>query len=38
VIVGEFVRKEMAVVSTTAAGRVSDLGILDDVINAGFRP
>jgi 3-hydroxyisobutyrate dehydrogenase-like beta-hydroxyacid dehydrogenase len=35
--VGEFVRKDVAVVRKTAAELGSDLGLLDDVINAGFE-
>jgi 3-hydroxyisobutyrate dehydrogenase-like beta-hydroxyacid dehydrogenase len=37
-MVGEFVGKDVAVVRKTAAELGSDLGLLDDVINAGFRP
>jgi 3-hydroxyisobutyrate dehydrogenase-like beta-hydroxyacid dehydrogenase len=36
-MVGEFVGKDIAVVRKTAAELGSDLGLLDDVINAGFR-
>jgi 3-hydroxyisobutyrate dehydrogenase-like beta-hydroxyacid dehydrogenase len=36
-IVGEFVGKDVAVVRKAAAELGSDLGLLDDVINAGFR-
>jgi 3-hydroxyisobutyrate dehydrogenase-like beta-hydroxyacid dehydrogenase len=36
-MVGEFVGKDVAVVRKTAAELGSDLGLLDDVINAGFR-
>ena len=35
-MVGEFVGKDVAVVRKTAAELGSDLGLLDDVINAGF--
>jgi 3-hydroxyisobutyrate dehydrogenase-like beta-hydroxyacid dehydrogenase len=35
--VGEFVRKDVAVVRKTAAELGSDLGLLDDIINAGFE-
>jgi 3-hydroxyisobutyrate dehydrogenase-like beta-hydroxyacid dehydrogenase len=35
-MVGEFVGKDIAVVRKTAAELGSDLGLLDDVINAGF--
>ena len=35
--VGEFVRKDVAVVRKTAAELGSDLGLLDDAINAGFE-
>jgi 3-hydroxyisobutyrate dehydrogenase-like beta-hydroxyacid dehydrogenase len=35
-MVGEFVGKDVAVVRKTAAELGSDLGVLDDVINAGF--
>ena len=34
--VGEFVGKDVAVVRKAAAELGSDLGLLDDVINAGF--
>jgi 3-hydroxyisobutyrate dehydrogenase-like beta-hydroxyacid dehydrogenase len=37
-MVGEFVGKDVAVVRKTAAEVGSELGILDDVINAGIRP
>jgi 3-hydroxyisobutyrate dehydrogenase-like beta-hydroxyacid dehydrogenase len=36
-MVGEFVGKDIAVVRKTAAELGSDLGLLDDVINAGFE-
>jgi 3-hydroxyisobutyrate dehydrogenase-like beta-hydroxyacid dehydrogenase len=36
--VGEFVGKDVAVVRKTAAELGGELGLLDDVINAGFRP
>jgi 3-hydroxyisobutyrate dehydrogenase-like beta-hydroxyacid dehydrogenase len=36
-MVGEFVGKDVAVVRKTAAELGSDLGLLDDVINAGFQ-
>jgi 3-hydroxyisobutyrate dehydrogenase-like beta-hydroxyacid dehydrogenase len=36
-MVGEFVGKDVAVVRKTAAELGSDLGLLDDAINAGFR-
>jgi 3-hydroxyisobutyrate dehydrogenase-like beta-hydroxyacid dehydrogenase len=36
-MVGEFVGKDVAVVRKTAAELGSDLGVLDDVINAGFQ-
>jgi 3-hydroxyisobutyrate dehydrogenase-like beta-hydroxyacid dehydrogenase len=36
-MVGEFVGKDVAVVRKTAAELGSDLGLLDDIINAGFR-
>ena len=36
-MVGEFVGKDVAVVRKTAAELGSDLELLDDVINAGFR-
>ena len=36
-MVGEFVGKDVAVVRKTAAALGSDLGLLDDVINAGFQ-
>jgi 3-hydroxyisobutyrate dehydrogenase-like beta-hydroxyacid dehydrogenase len=36
-LVGEFVGKDVAVVRKTAAELGSDLGLLDDVINAGFE-
>jgi 3-hydroxyisobutyrate dehydrogenase-like beta-hydroxyacid dehydrogenase len=36
-MVGEFVGKDVAVVRKTSAELGSDLGLLDDVINAGFR-
>jgi 3-hydroxyisobutyrate dehydrogenase-like beta-hydroxyacid dehydrogenase len=36
-MVGEFVGKDVAVVRKTAAELGSGLGLLDDVINAGFR-
>ena len=36
-MVGEFVGKDVAVVRKTTAELGSDLGLLDDVINAGFR-
>jgi 3-hydroxyisobutyrate dehydrogenase-like beta-hydroxyacid dehydrogenase len=37
-VVGEFVGKDIDVVRKTAAELGSELGLLDDVINAGFRP
>ena len=37
-MVAEFVGKDVAVVRKTAAELGSDLGLLDDVINAGIRP
>lgn len=37
-MVAEFVGKDIAVVRKTAAEVGSDLGLLDDVINAGIRP
>jgi 3-hydroxyisobutyrate dehydrogenase-like beta-hydroxyacid dehydrogenase len=37
-MVGEFVGKDVAVVRKTAAELGSDLGLLDDVINAAFQP
>jgi 3-hydroxyisobutyrate dehydrogenase-like beta-hydroxyacid dehydrogenase len=37
-MVGEFVGKDVAVVRKIAAELGSDLGVLDDVINAGIRP
>jgi 3-hydroxyisobutyrate dehydrogenase-like beta-hydroxyacid dehydrogenase len=37
-MVGEFVGKDVAVVRKTAAELGSDLGLLDDVINAGIKP
>jgi 3-hydroxyisobutyrate dehydrogenase len=36
--VGEFIGKDVAVVRKIAAGLGNDLGLLDDVINAGIRP
>jgi 3-hydroxyisobutyrate dehydrogenase len=36
--VGEFIGKDVAVVRKIAAELGSDLGLLDDVINAGIRP
>ena len=36
--VGEFIGKDVAVVRTIAAELGSDLGMLDGVIDAGFRP
>ncbi|MEO3760241.1 NAD(P)-dependent oxidoreductase [Mycobacterium sp. B14F4] len=36
--VGEFIGKDVAVVRTIAAELGTDLGLLDDVINAGIRP
>ena len=36
-MVGEFVGKDVAVVRKTATELGSDLGVLDDVINAGFQ-
>ena len=36
--VGEFIGKDVAVVRTIAAGLGTDLGLLDDVIDAGTRP
>jgi 3-hydroxyisobutyrate dehydrogenase-like beta-hydroxyacid dehydrogenase len=37
-MVGEFVGKDVAVVRKTAAELGSELGLLDDAINAGIRP
>jgi 3-hydroxyisobutyrate dehydrogenase-like beta-hydroxyacid dehydrogenase len=37
-MVGEFVGKDVAVVRKTAAELGSELGLLDDIINAGMRP
>jgi 3-hydroxyisobutyrate dehydrogenase len=36
--VGEFIGKDVAVVRKITAELGSDLGLLDDVINAGIRP
>jgi len=36
--VGEFIGKDVAVVRKTAAELGSDLGLLDEAINAGFKP
>jgi 3-hydroxyisobutyrate dehydrogenase-like beta-hydroxyacid dehydrogenase len=36
-MVGEFVGKDVAVVRKTAAELGSELGLLDDAIDAGFR-
>ena len=35
---GEFIGKDVAVVRTIAAELGGELGLLDDVINAGIRP
>ena len=37
-MVGEFVGKDIGVVRKTAAELGSDLGLLDDIINAGIQP